>query len=162
MHFFPFHFSPSHSFWKHNQKKGARVLVFCIIKKPLSICVNIFSIICQFIHVFCYSFVNQKPMHNFQNITLSCLSIIVYCSTNLVTDHDNPVVKSNQPDLSLTKINSNTFHYCTSTHNNPEYSKVIQEKNVITHCSSPKYWIGTQKWRIAYLKSHVILKWTNL
>ena len=95
----------------------------------------------------------SKILHqNMKQYHVYCLSMVVYCSTDSVSDHDNPVVKSNPPHLTLSKWN---ITFPNGTHNNPEYSKVIQEKNVITHCSSPEYWIETQT---THLKSHVIFE----
>ena len=60
--------------------------------------------------------------------------LLCTCSTDSVTDHDNPVVKS---------IVIHTIpKYNLLIHKT--HSKVIQENNVMRHFLSPKHLIGTQ------------------
>ena len=87
-------------------------------------------------------FLNQKAMHKFPKYlhhnmkyyhVSQPLCTSTY-STDLVTDHDNLVVKS----IVIHTIPK--YHLLIyKTH-----SKVLQENNVMRHFSSPKYLIGTQ------------------
>ena len=117
-------------------------MVFYIIHKlsnilePLSICINTNKIFCKFVPFFPQSKSNaqisQILHHNVKHYHVS--QPLCTCSTDSVTDHDNPVVKS----IVIHTIPK--YHLLIHKKN----SKVIQENNVMRHFLSPKYWIGTQ------------------